>query len=348
MNRMGCIGIARNDSRAAKVVSALNNTGQPISPTVSSTARRRSPCRRNCRLKQEKICMLQAIETANANSIGIIIIPLSIVMTTYPNSPYTITIGPAAVISGTTTPRRERVMSNKIRMETSAAMPITRGISLPIHFIFMAVTQGKPVPLGWSFWYLSLVMICSSSFPVSTSGETAFLPLFHTESLGKVRNLRIIHESVPSLETSRSAICGFIQALRRIVSRLAASVGIRSGTICSIVIPSSFPTINSMSVSEVILSAYEMLSIISFVSSRMSSKFSFINELSHWVSTAAKLSLPNISLNSLVLTSIGSSSRKQFSHEALTLKYLNPVNPMAKTRINKLSTSHRFCTIHLP
>ena len=75
-------------------------------------------------------------------------------------------------------------------------------------------------------------------------------------------------------------------------------------------IPSSPPIINSMSVREVILSAYERLSTISFVSSRISSRLSFVNELSHLVSTAAKLSFPNISLNSSVLTSIGSSSRK--------------------------------------
>ena len=105
MNRMGCIGIARNDSRAAKVVSALNNTGQPIHP--------RSLLRLVDVLRVEgiaveigKICNVIGYRDANANSIGIIIIPLSIVMPTYPNSPYTITIEPAAVISGTTTPRR--------------------------------------------------------------------------------------------------------------------------------------------------------------------------------------------------------------------------------------------------
>ena len=38
IKRIGCIGMARNESKEAKVVSALKSTGHPISPTVSSTA----------------------------------------------------------------------------------------------------------------------------------------------------------------------------------------------------------------------------------------------------------------------------------------------------------------------
>ena len=53
MKRIGCMGMARNDSNAANVVSALKSTGHPISPMVSSTAKHRCPCVRNLRLKKE-------------------------------------------------------------------------------------------------------------------------------------------------------------------------------------------------------------------------------------------------------------------------------------------------------
>ena len=60
-------------------------------------------------------------------------------------------------------------------------------------------------------------------------------------------------------------------------ARLSASSGITSGTICPSSIPSSVPTINSRSVSDVIFSEYDRLSIKLLLNSRMSSRFCLVN-----------------------------------------------------------------------
>ena len=83
---------------------------------------------------------MYAMETAKTSNIGINTIPLSMVIPTYPSTPYTTMMELIAVRRGTTTPLNERVTSRRIRMETRVAIPITRGISVPIHFIFIAVT----------------------------------------------------------------------------------------------------------------------------------------------------------------------------------------------------------------
>ena len=96
------------------------------------------------------------------------------------------------------------------------------------------------------------------------------LVFFHTLSSGNGRSFTIIHVIVPSFDTIFFAKYGLLYAFCRITFSEAASDGISSGTICSMVIPSSVPTANSISVSDVTLSAYDRLSFSSLLSSRMS------------------------------------------------------------------------------
>ena len=143
-----------------------------------------------------------------------------------------------------------------------------------------------PEALGDNSRYLGLLMMCANSFPVSMSGEV-LLVFFHSCSGGKVRSFTIIHVIVPSFDTNLRAKCGLLNARCLMAANESALVGISSGTICSMANPSSLPTVNSKSVSEVIFSAYERLSSSSLLSSRMSERLRCENTSLFLTSTAA-------------------------------------------------------------
>ena len=109
-----------------------------------------------------------------------------------------------------------------------------------------------PVARGFSEAYFSFAMMFAVSSPVCMSG--AFFPsAFHTESSGNGRNFTEIHACLRSAEISFFASSGFAAKRFSISATPAASVGISSGTICVISMPSSLPSIYSKSTIDVAL-----------------------------------------------------------------------------------------------
>ncbi len=137
-----------------------------------------------------------------------------------------------------------------------------------------------PVARGFSGAYFSFAMISAVSRPVFMSGASAFTPFaspsaFHTESSGKGRSLMLMKACLRSLEISFFASSGLSARRFSISASPASSVGISSGTICVISMPSSVPSMYSKSTIEVALpSEYERLSRSSFESSRKSFRLS--------------------------------------------------------------------------